>query len=332
AKRGTGIVGWVAENLEAVRIKDVHLDSRFVPTVDEQGGIHVNAMLAVPMLSRSCLMGVITVGNQRSLKGFTQEHEKILSFIAGISAVHIDNINLFDENKNQIRLSNLGQSIASSAHGLKNILNNMDGGTYIVERGVTAKNMDNVNKGWDILKRNSQRLREIVLDMLLFSRPRKPEFMLSDINKICWDLYELVRENACKRKVEIQLDFDERLDMVCIDPKGIYRCILNLVSNAIDACSRLGGWVKIKTRRLNNNDLQIEISDNGPGISKYNIKHVFDVFYTTKGSHGTGLGLPVTKKIVAEHNGTIDVKSKLKTGTTFIITIPKNSECQSLRI
>ena len=82
------------------------------------------------------------------------------------------------------------------------------------------------------------------------------------------------------------------------------------------------------THSMENEDLQIRIGDNGPGISKHNINHIFDVFYTTKGSLGTGLGLPVTQKIIAEHKGHIDVKSKLGSGTTFIITIPKSFECE----
>ena len=327
AKKGTGIIGWVADNRIAVRIKDAPADPRFVKEVDEQGGIIARSMLAVPIISRNNLIGVLVAINQKNQEAFSENHQKLLYIFAGLTAIHVDNIRLSEENLSHTHLSDLGQSIASSAHGLKNILNNMDGGTYIVERGVANKNMDGVNKGWDILKRNSQRMRDIVLDMLLFSRPRKPEYKPSDINKICQDLFDLVKENANSRNVKVELILDEQLQLVCIDPKGIYRCILNLVSNAVDACSKSGGKVKISTRCLENRELQIRISDNGPGISEQNIKHIFDVFYTTKGSLGTGLGLPVTQKIISEHKGTIEVDSQLKVGTTFIITIPWNQEC-----
>ncbi|HEM49581.1 MAG TPA: GAF domain-containing protein [Caldithrix sp.] len=327
AKKGTGIIGWVADNRIGVRIKDAHSDPRFVKEVDEQGGIVAHSILAVPMISRNNLIGVLIAINQKIEDNFSEDHQKLLNIFAGLTATHVDNIRLADENINQMHLTDLGHSIASSAHGLKNILNNMDGGSFIVERGVATKNMDNVNKGWDILKRNSQRIRDIVLDMLLFSRPRKPEYNPTDVNKICQDLFELLNENAKSRNIKIELDLDEQLQRVCIDPKGIYRCILNLVSNAIDACSKSGGIVKISTRCLNNKALEIKVSDNGSGISKENIKHIFDVFYTTKGSLGTGLGLPVTQKIIAEHRGKIDVTSRIRHGTTFTITIPKRHEC-----
>lgn len=327
-KKGTGIIGQVAQNLKPIRIADAQNDPRFAKEIDAQGNLIARSLLAVPMISRTNLIGVLVVINKKRKQVFSENHEKMLSVFAGLTATCIDNIRLSEENMSQNQLTDLGQSIASSAHSLKNILNNMDGGSYIVERGVAAKNMGHVNKGWEILRRNSQRMRDMVLDMLMFSHPRKPEYIPSDINKICRDLYELVKENARERNVEINLELDEHLDLVCIDPKGIYRCILNLVSNAVDACAKKGGLVIISTHFLKNKDLEIKITDNGPGISKHNINHIFDVFYTTKGSHGTGLGLSVTKKIIAEHNGAIEVNSKLKKGTTFTITIPKHHECE----
>ena len=327
AKKGTGIIGWVAENRIGVRIENAHADPRFVKEVDEHSGIIARSMLAVPMLSRNNLIGVLVAINQINQEYFSEEHQKLLNVFAGLTASHVDNIRLSEENLSQTHLTDLGQSIASSAHSLKNILNNLDGGSYIVEQGVAHKNMDNVNKGWDILKRNSQRIRDIVLDMLLFSRPRKPEYNPTDVNKICQDLFELLNENADSRNVKIELDLDKHIGRVCIDPKGIYRCILNLVSNAIDACNKSGGVVKISTRCLTNEGLELKVSDNGSGIRKENIKHIFEVFYTTKGSLGTGLGLPVTQKIIAEHRGKIEVSSKIRVGTTFTITIPKNHEC-----
>ena len=140
------------------------------------------------------------------------------------AAAAIENIRLTEENLNKSLLSHIGENIANSAHGIKNILNNIDGGTFIVERGVLSHKMEMVDKGWDIMKRNSYRLRELVLDMLLFSRPTKPEYIPSDINKICRDVYELIAERAKEEHTGILLDLDNSIGEVCIDPKGIYRC------------------------------------------------------------------------------------------------------------
>ncbi|MCK7527226.1 MAG: HAMP domain-containing histidine kinase [Ignavibacteriales bacterium] len=202
----------------------------------------------------------------------------------------------------------------------------MDGGAFIVEKGAASKNLKEVQKGWDIIKRNSNRLRELVLEILLYSRPKKPEYKPSDINQICIDIEELLSKNAKENNVEIKLFLDRSIKDFYFDPKGIHRCLLNLISNAVYACIQKGsGRVNVTTTLRESSVLEIMISDNGIGISKENLEHVFDIFFTTKGTSGTGLGLAVTKKIIEEHNGTIAVSSTLNIGTRFIITLPNRN-------
>jgi len=114
----------------------------------------------------------------------------------------------------------------------------------------------------------------------------------------------------------------DNFPLVELDPKGIFRCLLNLISNGLDAFEgkeRGDIWIT-----LTENDQQIEISirDNGVGMDKDTQNKLFTKFFSTKGSSGSGIGLPVTKKIIDEHRGTIDIESHLNEGTTFIITLP----------
>jgi signal transduction histidine kinase len=268
--------------------------------------------------------------NKKTKSKFSKKDEKLLQIFSAQAALVVYNSRLIEENITKKRLSQLGQRIIDSAHGLKNILNNMDGGTYIVERGTLTKNIKEVNKGWDILKRNSNRLRELVLDILFFSRSKKPEYKLIDINLICRDVKELIDQSATENNVEVKLDLDNSIRQFCLDPKGIYRCVLNLVSNAIYACNEKGsGKVSIQTSIDKEENLHINVTDNGIGISKENLKNIFDVFFSTKGSKGTGLGLAVTKKVVNEHLGKIEVESEVGKGSKFSIILPrrKSSEC-----
>ncbi|MDP2366441.1 MAG: ATP-binding protein [Ignavibacteria bacterium] len=310
--------------------KTLNLTKKFItPDItkifNDRLGITVKSILVTPMLSRGELVGVILAVNKKDKQKFSKYDEKLIRIFASQAALMIDNSRLFEENVTKERLSHLGQSIIDSAHGLKNILNNMDGGAYIVELGTITKNMKEVNKGWDILKRNSNRLRDLVLDILFFSRPKKPEYKLTDINNICKDIKELIEQSARESNVKINLDLNSSINLYCLDPKGIYRCILNLVSNSIYSCQeKEGGEVSIKTFLDKEGNLKIVVSDNGTGISKENLDHIFDIFFTTKGSKGTGLGLAVTKKIINEHLGTIAVISELGTGSSFTITLPKN--------
>ena len=282
-----------------------------------------STILIAPMLSRGDLRGAIVVINKSDDKIFSVEDENHLRILAGYAAMLVDNARILDEFGMKERISSLGQSIMNSAHEIKNILNNMDGGAFIVEKGASKKDIRQVEKGWDIIKHNTNRLRELVLDILLFSRPQKLEFKPSNINRICEDIEELLSKNAKADNVEIKLFLDRSIGEFFFDPKGIYRCMLNLISNAVHACAQKGsGRVNVTTKLKERDILEIIISDNGVGISEDNLPLIFDVFFTTKGSGGTGLGLPVTKKIIDEHNGTIEVKSTINIGTKFIITLP----------
>jgi len=324
SKRGEGIIGWCAEHRTSVNVTNPDDDNRFRRDPDREDETHIHSVLAVPLIFREELHGVLVAQNKRNQDAFSKDDEKLIGTLAAHATLLISNYRLAEEQLNRDRLTDLGQSIINSAHGLKNILNNMDGGTYIVETGVSRKNMDTVYDGWDIIKRNSHRLRELVLDMLLYSRPRTPEYQETDITQLCSDLIELVSEKARSQQVEVVLEADPDIGTVYIDPKGIHRCILNLTSNAIHACQQKnGGQVKIQLSKKDDESLEIRVSDNGKGISKDNLEHIFDVFFTTKGSKGTGLGLPVTRKIISEHHGTLEVTSEIGAGTTFTITLPR---------
>ena len=136
----------------------------------------------------------------------------------------------------------------------------------------------------------------------------------------------LFSEAARERGVTIDAQFQEGIPEANLDAEGIQRCLANLVSNAIDAClvSDAGGDRVIVRTRDRDGSLEYEVEDNGCGMD-YEIKRkVFTSFFTTKGTEGTGLGLLVTKKIVQEHGGFVDIESKPGSGSTFRITLPRH--------
>jgi len=322
-KIGIGSVGICAEKRTVLSLRSPEISSVDKKELNEKFNIVATSILTVPMLSRNELVGVVEVVNKSGEEVFSRDDEKIIRVLSSYAAKVVDNARILDEYNIKERISSLGQSIVNSAHEIKNILNNMDGGAFIAEKGASSKNLREVEKGWDIIKRNSNRLRELVLEILLYSRPKKPEYKPSDINQICVDIEELLAKNAKENNVEIKLFLDRSIKDFYFDPRGIHRCLLNLVSNAVYACIQKGGGrVNVTTKLKESSVLEIIVSDNGIGISKENMEHVFDVFFTTKGSGGTGLGLPVTKKIIDEHNGTIEVKSTIDIGTKFIISLP----------
>jgi len=322
-KMGSGIVGWCASHRRPVIINDVYNDPRFDPNADRETGFTTRSILAVPMIRGERLVGVVEAVNKKSDTGFTDHDEKVFSVLAAQSALVIENARLQEESIRQARLSAMGQGIAGAAHCIKNILNSIGGGEFVIQTGLKSENLQKIHKGWEVMRRNTRIMKDLVLDMLTYSKEREPELEPSDLNGICEDVRNLAKEKARERNVDILFNPATGLGDITLDPKGIYRCILNLVSNAVDACDKEEGTVTIATKsKANGGRVEVSISDNGCGISEEDRENLFKVFFSTKGSKGTGLGLSVTEKIISEHGGSILVDSEPGKGTTFFVQLP----------
>ena len=225
------------------------------------------------------------------------------------------------------RLAAVGQTVASLAHYVKNILFGLKGGVYLVNEALKENDTDSLKDGWDIVESNMGRISGLVLDLLEYSRERKPEYEKCFPNEIADDVCKLTQESAKEYSIEIIKDFDPSMGEAVMDPKGIHRCMLNLVSNAIDACiydsNEEKNWVvQVRTLLEDDGTVRFEVSDNGCGMDEETKKKLFTSFFTTKEGRGTGLGLLNTQKIVQEHGGTMTVNSQPGEGSTFTIRLP----------
>jgi signal transduction histidine kinase len=131
---------------------------------------------------------------------------------------------------------------------------------------------------------------------------------------------------AREQKVELAFDPGDSIPAVTLDQQGIYRCVLNLVSNAIAACETDGGAVAVRTGMDEPGEVSIEVTDEGIGMAPETLASIFQPFFSLKGSKGTGLGLSVTRKIVQEHGGSVNVTSAPGKGSTFTIALPISRE------
>jgi signal transduction histidine kinase len=225
------------------------------------------------------------------------------------------------------RLAAVGQTVAGMAHCVKNILHGLKGGSYMVNIGIEKENQQKLTAGWNMVQRNIGRTAELVQDLLTYSKERQPEMAPCRPNEIAEEVVELMQAVAEENKVALEMDLSDEIGEVLLDQRSLHRSLLNLVSNAIDACrddSNLGKSHKVTVTTALGPDqtLQLEVSDNGSGMSDEVKAKLFSSFFSTKGPQGTGLGLLVTSKLVEEHKGTIDVDSVLDKGTRFRIRLP----------
>ena len=323
-KVGEGIAGWVAQERKPAIINDVRSDPRFTGTTDDVTGFRTKAILCVPMQTKRRFLGVIEVINPIDGREFSVQDEILCEAVASQAAIALENVRLHEEKVRQERLAAVGQTVSGLAHCIKNILNAVGGGSYILDAGLKKQDPDRVRQGWEMVKRNNQFLSQLVLDMLSYSKEREPEYSEVDINRVCESVCQLCEEMARMKKAELIFKGDPSIGPVTVDETGIKRCLMNLVGNALDACGTESGRVRVSTGWVEEKDrFVIRVQDNGCGISDEDSRKLFQVFFSTKGSKGTGLGLPVTQKIITEHGGRIDVETGIGKGTTFVMTLPK---------
>ena len=326
------ILDYVLTNRRGVLTTDAGQDSRWDPAVSilKMG---VREAICVPMQGRYGIVGVIYIdtfippGQYVESKGmpkFNEDHLQLMVGIAHQAALAVEDTTYYSAMIRSERLAAMGQTIAMLSHHIKNILQGIQGGSYLIKEGLKNGDTEVVGNGWRMVEKNQDRISHLVMDMLSFSKEREPDLAPHDINTIVSDVIELMQSRAKDAKVKLNWQPDPSLPEVVCDCEAIHRAVLNVVTNAIDACeSRDNGEVTVRVELdsvLSN--LLISIADNGVGINPADLQKIFSLFESDKGSRGTGLGLAVSQKIMREHGGDIKVVSELGAGARFSLILP----------
>ncbi|MEZ6105705.1 MAG: ATP-binding protein [Pirellulaceae bacterium] len=222
------------------------------------------------------------------------------------------------------RLAAIGQTVATLSHHIKNILQGLRGGGFLIQEGIKQKDDEAVEKGWRMVERNQDRIQHLVLDMLTFSKERSPDLSTGQLNETVQEVVELMQRAAVDAGIGLTTRFDSNLPAIRFDSEGIHRAVLNLVTNAIDTCSSVeAGRIQVSTEwDPGESRAIVVVSDNGEGIPPEDLERIFRPFESTKGNRGTGLGLPATRKIAREHGGDVEVSSTVGSGSEFRLWLP----------
>lgn len=327
------ILDYVIGRNEGVLTSDAREDERWDPggSIVQMG---VREAICVPMQGRYDVVGAIyidtsTTAQQLIQRGganrFTEDHLKLMIAIGHQAALAVEDTRYYSAMVQAERLAAIGQTVATLSHHIKNILQGIRGGSYLIEMGLKEHNDEVTRKGWGIVERNQNRISALVMDMLTFSKEREPDLCEADLNGVAGEVVELMRARAEEFKVELNWRPDATMPRLVFDPEGIHRAVLNVVTNAIDAVveQETPGRVDVATKYLPAEAIaRITVEDNGPGIPADQMEHLFSPFVSSKKSRGTGLGLPVSKKIIDEHNGRIEVRSEPDRGCRFVLELP----------
>lgn len=320
------IVQYVMRKRVGVLTQNAMTDTRF-SAGDSIQDFAIRSAMCVPIKFKERLYGVIYLDSQVANYTYTEDQLALLTAIGVQSGMAMANLRLIAARLQAERLAAVGQTVASLSHSIKNILQGMRGGADVVEIGIRKKDLRVIDSGWGIVERNLERIFELTSNMLTFSKQRRPDVEMTNLSQLLAEIVDFVHQQYDHKQVALLTDFDDAMPPVPLDSSGMHQAMLNLLNNALHAVEPESGAVSLRTQfDSKREEVIIEVTDNGAGMSEATRQNLFQPFHSTKGYGGTGLGLVVTKKIVDEHGGQIEVESSPKQGTTFRINLPIQME------
>lgn len=320
-----GIAGEAARSRRSINVPDATTDPRFYINADAISGFRTRSILAVPLLDRDTLVGVVELLNKEGGGPFTEADLRVMEMFAGLAASSIVNARLIEYNLRSERLAAIGEAVAGLSHYIKNLITGMSNSAELIDTGLREKKPEVIDSVWPIFKRIVRRMSIFVQDMLAFSKPREPIREQCHVAALLSEVADTFRNLTPHKKINIAVDANGVTAPVYADTRAMFSCVLNLVTNAGDAVPPRDGTIRLTAYTHPNGPdggLAIEVADNGPGVPEDVLPRIFEPFFSTKGSMGTGLGLAVTRKTIAEHGGDIAISRAPEGGALFTILLP----------
>ncbi len=295
--------------------------------------LRVDSFATVPLVAKDRVIGVILVDNMFNRRPITEDDMRFLAMFAHQAALAIENAvihsNLETMNRDMRimheqlvqseKMAALGAIIAEITHEIRNPLVSIGGFT----RRLSKKLQGSEEKKYiDIILSEVSRLEGIIHDNLSYIKEAAPQLTEGDLNAVLQDILTLYEDELAQRGIRTEKDLSPTLPRLAFDGQQIKQALINVLKNAMEAMET-GGTLTVRTYALHETgEIAVEICDTGPGISTKAMHNIFNPYYTTK-PRGTGLGLPITNRIVKAHGGRIELKNREGGGALCTIKLPR---------
>ncbi len=230
-----------------------------------------------------------------------------------------------EEGKNVDRLAFIGTLAEGLAHEIRNPLSTINVNLQLLKEDWEQPETEREQKSYERIRRllnEIEHLEEILNHFLQFARGLDLQLEDLDINSFLEELIEFIEPELNEEHISLEQDLEQGIPLISIDPGKVRQALVNIIKNAREAMSdRDDGELLIQTRSTEDDQVRISIRDNGHGIPEEHLESVFEVYFSTR-KGGTGLGLPIARRIIQEHNGTIDIHSEEEGGTCVDIELP----------
>ena len=232
---------------------------------------------------------------------------------------------VLEKSKLTSHLSALGLMIGTISHDVKGVLTNLDGGLYLTRSALEKEDTTEAFQGLTLLDQAVDRIKKLILDILMYSKERKLDPKPVETSGFVQDICQAMALKIGQRPISFLTDTDRAPKTVTVDTERMMSALINILDNAVDAC------IEDKAKPTHQIDLSISadedcleigIRDNGCGMDFETREKIFDLFYSSKRTNGTGFGLFITHSIISRHQGSIRVESHPGRGTGFFISLP----------
>ena len=297
--------------------------------------LQLKSALTVPLVGGDRVVGFLNLWDERVPEAFASDEIALLLEIAERLATTVENSKLYERMRERDRLAALGEMAAGLAHEIRNPLGAIKGAAQCLDPPARP---GEEGEFLDVIVEEVNRLNGVVSEFLDYARPLKQSFGTVDINEVVARTVRLI-QNELPPALTLSVDLAATLPPVEGEPEQLKQVLINLVQNGIQAFGGRGGVIRVRTRgpeplpdlRGGADFVEIEVTDDGPGIPSEQQPHIFVPFYTTK-QKGTGLGLAICQRIVKNHGGSISVTSRVGEGTTFVVRLPALTPSTSPRV
>jgi len=317
------VFDWVLTEKVTLVSENISEDLRF----QASESISVNdlrSIVCAPISGKNRVLGLLYAQANNLVSPFDKEDAKFVSAVANEIALNIDNIRFRKEMLRNARMAAVGLTVSHLSHNLKNMLAVNQTAIQLMDSHIKDNDYSRIEQKWQWIKNSLDDISKLSTDMLAYVQDDDLQRYLVDINALISDSRTVFENSLSVAGATLALSLTDQNTLWIMDVDRFKQALLNLVVNATDALKdREDGRIVIGTSVSNDRNLVISVSDNGCGISDSNKEKILDLFFSTKGTRGTGLGLAMVQKFVEKSGGRLKFESKEGEGSVFTMIFPK---------
>ena len=317
------LLNWVLTEKMVMVSQDVEDDARLAASESIRVD-HVRSIICAPLMRAEKVMGVVYLDSSLFFNWLTQADAAFAAAAANELALNLDNIRLQKEALRNERMAAIGMTVTNLSHNIRNLISLNQNAIGLMDLHIQEMDDAKLKKNWQWIQQGYSGIHRLAVEMLEYAKEPDIHLVSTDINRMILDWRSTLDDGWAGEGITFELNLADNLPAWMMDKLQCQRALLNLVVNAVDAVKAIDNpRITISTCCDAKGHLVISVADNGCGISSDKLNNVVELFFTTKGTKGSGLGLPMVQKFVEQLNGRLAISSKEGQGADFHMIFPR---------